>query len=135
MLRKLRAALGAGAAEVDAVLSVDAVRPGGRVDGVVHVSGGEIEQAIERITVALQTVVETERGDSEWSATQTFGTQHVADGLTLDPRDRHEFPFSLHVPWETPLTHIGGHALRGVNIGVRTELAVAKAFLQANGLS
>jgi sporulation-control protein len=127
MFRKLKVALGAGSATVDAVLSVDAVRPGERVEGVVHVGGGEIEQEVERITVALQTVVEVERDDSEWSSTQTFAETHVADGLRLHPGDEHEFPFSLGVPYETPLTHISGHALRGVNVGVRTELAVAKA--------
>ena len=127
MFRKLKVALGSGSATVDTVLSVDAVRPGDRVQGVVQVGGGEIEQEIERVTVALQTVVEVESDDSEWSSTQTFASTHVADGLTLQPGDAHEFPFSLQVPWETPLTHIGGHGLRGVSVGVRTELAVAKA--------
>ncbi|WP_028065712.1 sporulation protein [Solirubrobacter soli] len=127
MFRKLKVALGAGSATVDTVLSTDAVRPGDRVQGVVHVGGGEIEQEVERVTVALQTVVEVESGDSEWSSTQTFASTHVADGLVLQPGDAHEFPFYLQVPWETPLTHISGQRLRGVNVGVRTELAVAKA--------
>ena len=32
------------------------------------------------------------------------------------------------MPWETPLTHIGGQGLRGVTMGVRTELAVARGI-------
>ena len=62
MLKKLKAAMGAGAATVDAVLAVGAVRPGDNVTGVVRVEGGDIEQEIERITVALETVVEVESG-------------------------------------------------------------------------
>jgi len=128
MLKKLKAAMGAGAATVDAVLAVQAVRPGDGVTGVVKVQGGEIEQEIERITVALETVVEVESGDNEWRSTQTFGTQQVTGALTVGPGDAHEFPFSLGVPWETPLTHIGGQALRGVTMGVRTELEVARGI-------
>ena len=68
MFRKLKVALGAGSATVDAILSVAAVHPGERVNGFVNVSGGQIEQEIERITVALETVVEVESGDSECSS-------------------------------------------------------------------
>ncbi len=128
MLKKLKAAMGAGAATVDAVLAVGAVRPGDQVTGVVHVEGGDIEQALSRITVALETVVEVESGDSEFRSDQTFGTQQVTGALTVGPGDRHEFPFSLPVPWETPLTHIGGQPLRGVTMGVRTELAVERGI-------
>jgi sporulation-control protein len=128
MLKKLKAAMGAGAATVDAVLAVGAVRPGDNVTGVVRVEGGDIEQEIERITVALETVVEVESGDSEFRSNQTFGTQQVTGALAVAPGDAHEFPFSLPVPWETPLTHIGGQGLRGVTMGVRTELAVARGI-------
>ena len=94
MLKKLKAAMGAGAATVDAVLAVGAVRPGDDVTGVVRVEGGDIEQEIERITVALETVVEVESGDSEFRSNQTFGTQQVTGALTVGPGDAHEFPFS-----------------------------------------
>jgi sporulation-control protein len=127
MFKKLKAAMGAGAASVDAVLSNATVRPGDQVTGVVHVEGGEVEQEIQRITVALETVVEVERDDSEYKSTQTFGSQQVTGAMTVRPGESHQFPFSLLVPWETPLTHIGGHELRGVKMGVRTELAIARA--------
>ena len=87
-----------------------------------------VSQEIERITVALETVVEVESGDSEFRSNQTFGTQEVTGALTVGPGDALEFPFSLPVPWETPLTHIGGQGLRGVSMGVRTELTVARGI-------
>lgn len=39
----------------------------------------------------------------------------------------HAVPFGLEIPWETPITMIDGQALRGMNIGVSTELAIARA--------
>ena len=107
MFRKLKVALGAGYATVEAVL-VHRCRPPGRSRRGRRPcrQGGEIEQEVERITGAQQTVVEVESVDSEWSSTQTFETQQVADGLAVHPGDAHEFPFLLQVPWETPLTHI-----------------------------
>jgi sporulation-control protein len=127
MFKKLKAAMGAGAASVDAVLINAAVQPGQQVTGVVHVEGGEIEQEINRITVALETVVEVESDDSEWNSNQRFGTQQITGGMVVRPGESQQFPFSLPVPWETPLTHIGGHELRGVRMGVRTELEIARA--------
>ena len=62
--------MGAGAATVDAVLAVGAVRPGDNVSGVVRVQGGDIDQEIERITVALETVVEAESGTASSARTR-----------------------------------------------------------------
>jgi sporulation-control protein len=127
MFKKLKAAMGAGAASVDAQLTNAIAQPGQQVTGVVHVEGGEIEQEINRITVALETVVEVESDDSEWNSNQRFATQPITGGMTVRPGERQQFPFTLQVPWETPLTHIGGHELRGVRMGVRTELEIARS--------
>ncbi|HEX5568739.1 MAG TPA: sporulation protein, partial [Streptomyces sp.] len=39
----------------------------------------------------------------------------------------HAVPVGLELPWETPITMIDGQALRGMNIGVTTELEIARA--------
>lgn len=128
MFKKLKAAMGAGAASVDAVLTDSAVRPGESVTGVVHLEGGEVEQEIQHISVMLQTVVEIETDDGEWNSKQSFASQQVTGPMTIAPGDRHELAFTLAVPWETPITHVGGQALRGVRMGVETELAIARAL-------
>jgi sporulation-control protein len=127
MFKKLAAKMGAGAASVDAVLSTPTVRPGEQVTGIVHVEGGDVEQEINRITVALETVVEVETDDSEFNSTQRFATQPITGGMTVRPNERRQFPFTLQVPYETPLTHIEGHQLPGVKMGVRTELEIARS--------
>ena len=111
MFKKLAAKMGAGAASVDAVLSNPTVRPGEQVTGIVHVEGGDVEQEINRITVALETVVEVETDDSEFNSTQRFATQPITGGMMVRPNERQQFPFTLQVPYETPLTHIEGHQL------------------------
>ena len=127
MFKKLAAKMGAGAATVDAVLSTPTVRPGEQVTGIVHVEGGDVEQEINRITVALETVVEVETDDSEFNSTQRFATQPITGGMIVRPNERQQYPFTLQVPYETPLTHIEGHQLPGVRMGVRTELEIARS--------
>jgi sporulation-control protein len=39
----------------------------------------------------------------------------------------HVVPFGLEIPWETPVTSVDGQPLRGMNIGVTTELEIARA--------
>ena len=39
----------------------------------------------------------------------------------------HVVPFGLEIPWETPVTTFAGQQLRGMNIGVTTELEIARA--------
>ena len=39
----------------------------------------------------------------------------------------HVVPFGLEIPWETPVTMFAGQHLRGMNIGVTTELEIARA--------
>jgi sporulation-control protein len=36
-------------------------------------------------------------------------------------------PFGLEIPWETPVTTFLGRHLTGMNVGVTTELAIARA--------
>ena len=40
----------------------------------------------------------------------------------------HAVPFGLEIPWETPVTMFDGQQLRGMNIGVTTELEIARAL-------
>ncbi|NEE54670.1 sporulation protein, partial [Streptomyces sp. SID8455] len=37
-------------------------------------------------------------------------------------------PFGLEIPWETPVTMFAGQHLRGMDIGVTTELEIARAL-------
>ncbi|EGG43887.1 MULTISPECIES: sporulation protein [Streptomyces] len=125
--KKLLASLGAGGASVETVLTEENVVPGGVVQGEVRIQGGSVDQQIEGLSVGLQAKVEVESGDQEYKQNIEFATQRLGGAFELKAGAVHAVPFGLEIPWETPVTMIDGQSLRGMQIGVRTELQIARA--------
>ncbi|MDP9496582.1 MAG: sporulation protein [Actinomycetota bacterium] len=125
-VRNLLARLGAGAATVDTQLASPYTQPGGTVSGRVHLVGGKVAQDVSGVRLALQTTVEVESGDAEFRGDVTFGEAQVAPApFSLQPGDVRDLPFSLRLPAQCPVTNVGGWALRGVRVGVRTTVEIA----------
>ncbi|TDC07999.1 sporulation protein [Nonomuraea longispora] len=127
VFRKLMAAFGAGV-EVDTVLTNTGVRPGEVLRGVVHFRGGKAAYKVEGIHIDLTAVVEVESGDSEYKSTYSFLRQQVSGPFQLEAGAQHQHPFEVTIPWETPISAIAGQPLRGMRLGVQTELALAGAL-------
>jgi len=127
VFKKLLGAFGVGGPSVDTVLSNPHTRPGLTLDGHVNITGGDHDVTIEHVTIGLVTRVEVEGGDSEHSAVVEFHRATVSGALQLPAGSKHSIPFQLPVPWETPITAVYGQPLHGMTLGVRTELAVARA--------
>ncbi|MBN6054032.1 sporulation protein [Nonomuraea sp. RK-328] len=127
VFRKLMAAFGAGV-EVDTVLSGTTVRPGDPLRGVVNFRGGGSDYKVEGIHLDLTAVVEVESGDNEYKTTYSFLRQQVAGSFQLAAGAQHSQPFEIQIPWETPISAVGGHPLHGMRLGVQTELALAGAL-------
>lgn len=125
--KRLLASLGAGGASVETVLTEVNVVPGGVVQGQVHIQGGSVDQRIEGLSVGLQARVEVESGDQEYKRDIEFARMLLGGEFQLEPGAVHTVPFGLEIPWETPITVFSGHQLPGMNIGVTTELAIARA--------
>ncbi|MFD6835476.1 sporulation protein [Streptomyces diastaticus] len=125
--KRLLASLGAGGASVETVLTEVNVVPGGVVQGQVHIQGGSVDQRIEGLSVGLQARVEVESGDQEYKRDIEFARMRLGGEFQLEPGAVHTVPFGLEIPWETPITVFSGHQLPGMNIGVTTELAIARA--------
>ncbi|MFF5478462.1 sporulation protein [Streptomyces sp. NPDC012935] len=125
--KKLLASLGAGGASVETVLTEVNVVPGGVVQGEVRIQGGSVNQNIEGLSVGLQARVEVEGQDSEYKQDIEFTKMQLGGAFELVAGGVHAVPFGLEIPWETPVTTIDGQPLRGMNIGVTTELAIARA--------
>jgi sporulation-control protein len=125
--KKLLASLGAGGASVETVLTEVNVVPGGVVQGEVRIQGGSVKQDIEGLSVGLQARVEVEGQDSEYKQDIEFTKLPLGGAFELQAQAVHAVPFGLEIPWETPVTMIDGQPLRGMNIGVTTELAIARA--------
>ncbi|GAB2776230.1 hypothetical protein GCM10027073_06250 [Streptomyces chlorus] len=125
--KKLLASLGAGGASVETELHEINVVPGGVVQGEVRIQGGSVNQQIEGLSVGLQAKVEVESGDEEYKQNIEFTKSRLGGAFELEAGAVHAVPFGLEIPWETPITMIDGQPLRGMNIGVTTELAIARA--------
>jgi sporulation-control protein len=125
--RVLRA-FGVGGPSVDTILTDPATRPGGKLHGEVRVAGGEYDVLIDNIVLALVTRAEAEDGETLLE----FHRASVAGNFTLAAGAREDIPFTLTVPWETPVTHLAGKPLAGMTMGVRTELSVAKSVDQGD---
>ncbi|SDY50577.1 sporulation-control protein [Micromonospora pattaloongensis] len=127
VFKKMMRAFGVGGPSVDTVLTNPNTRPGLALDGQVNIVGGDHDVVIEHVALGLVTRVETESGDSEYNSTVEFHRVPVAGSFALAAGERRQIPFSFPIPWETPITDVYGQRLHGMTMGLRTELAVAKA--------
>lgn len=124
VFKRLLQAVGVGGPAIDTVLTNPHCQPGQPLSGKVHLTGGDADVEIEHIALSLQTHVERD------SAHQTveFHRVVVASHLRLAAKETQAIGFQFPLPWETPITDIGGQRLRGMNLGLRTEVGIAKAL-------
>jgi sporulation-control protein len=127
VFRKLMAAFGAGV-EVDTVLQNSNVRPGETLRGEVRFRGGSSEHKVDGIFIDFTALVEVESGDQERNVTYSFLRSQVTGPFQLAAGATQSAPFEIPVPWETPISAIGGQPLRGMRLGVATELSLAGAL-------
>ena len=113
--KKMMAAAGIGAARVDTRLQQSAVRVGEELRGTVLVTGGQVEQQIERLNLGLTTRYRADEGHH----THTLFSHPVVSGFPIRPGEVREFPFALPVPHGTPLT------LRGTDVWLVTDADIA----------
>ncbi|MFE0045836.1 sporulation protein [Streptomyces albireticuli] len=125
--KKLLASLGAGGASVETVLFEENVVPGSVVQGEVRIQGGSVAQQIQGLSVGLQARVEVEGGEEEYKQDVEFTRVQLGGAFEVQAGAVHTVPFGLEIPWETPITTFLGRHLTGMNVGVTTELAIARA--------
>lgn len=126
VFKRIKARFGGGTT-IDTVVHTALARPGAPVEGVVEVVGGEFEQEISYVEMVLQARVEVETDDGEHDAHRRFAGQRVHGPFTLRPGERRSLPFSFVLPLQTPFTVLGPHELPKVQVGLRTELEIAKS--------
>jgi sporulation-control protein len=127
VFKRMMQAMGVGGPSVETVLANPNCRPGGQLEGQVHVAGGDHGVDVEYVALGLVTRVEVESGDSEYDTVQEFHRQRLTGPFRLEAGQRYDVPFRFEVPWETPVTVVYGQHLHGMTMGLRTELEVARA--------
>lgn len=127
VFKRMLGAFGVGAPSVDTVLSTPRVRPGGTLAGEVRLKGGDFDADIEHVTLGLVARAEAELGDGEATGLAELHRMTVSGPFKLAKGEERTIPFQVALPWETPITEVQGQPLTGMAMGVRTELAIAKA--------
>ncbi|MEU5274686.1 sporulation protein [Streptomyces hygroscopicus] len=97
--------------------------------GAGHSGSGDGGSGDDRAARGGSGYGEAARGDAEPGGTEgtvVFDRLRLSGGFRLDARERRDVPFTLHIPWETPLTELSEQPL-GVVLGVRPELAAGGA--------
>ncbi|MGP3940787.1 sporulation protein [Streptomyces sp. 6N106] len=126
VFKRVLGSLGVGGPVVDTVLDREPVRPGGVVRGQVRLRGGGRACDIEHLALELVARVAAGHGGEERAGGVVFDRLRLSGGFRLDTREHKDVPFTLHIPWQTPLTELSGQPL-GVVLGIRIELASAGA--------
>ncbi|WP_033344741.1 sporulation protein [Catenuloplanes japonicus] len=127
VFKKMLSALGVGGPSIDTVLANPNTRPGLTLDGQVNIIGGTTAVDIEHVALGLVTRVEVEGHDTEWDSVMEFHRVVVAGAFRLEANERRQLPVRFPIPWETPVTDVYGQRLRGMTMGLRTELSVMRA--------
>ncbi|MES9557822.1 MULTISPECIES: sporulation protein [unclassified Streptomyces] len=126
VFKRLLGSLGVGGPTVDTVLTTGAAAPGGPLSGQVHLKGGSADFDIDHIALELVARVEAEHEEGEEEHVVAFERFTVGGGFRLAEGAQFSVPFTVTLPWETPVTELYGQSL-GIVLGVRTELSVAGA--------
>jgi sporulation-control protein len=98
------ASIGIGSAKVDTVLSRSMVRVGDKLEGAVHIQGGNAQQDISSIYLALMTQYIQQQGDSTTRVNTAVGRWEVSSPLSIRPGQKVEVPFSVPVPLNAPVS-------------------------------
>ncbi|MDX1397081.1 MAG: sporulation protein [Oceanospirillum sp.] len=110
MFKKILASVGIGGAKVDTLLHTEILCPGEKFSATIVVKGGDTEQEISGLDLALLTRVKVERDDTEMVINKKLAYWHIADRFVINPGEVSEIPFEGQLPLETPITNNGARS-------------------------
>ncbi len=100
MFKTLLASLGVGAAKVDLVLDQNQITMGEKVTGQVRLTGGEVKQTIQGLSVdfRLWSVI----GEGFQVKEKVCTISATDETFELQPGEERTYPFFLHLPAGIP---------------------------------
>ncbi|MGL6106454.1 sporulation protein [Romboutsia sp.] len=119
--------LGIGGTKVDTVLSNTSVIPGGKIEGMVNIYGGEIEQQLQCVYIDVKTSYEKEYDDRTTTVEAIVQRFTVDINKTISPNESFNIPFSFDLDLNCPIT------LGSSKVWVSTQLDIEKAIDHTDG--
>ncbi|WP_336203765.1 sporulation protein [Nonomuraea sp. LPB2021202275-12-8] len=133
VFKRMISAFGADAPSMDTILATPRTQPGGTLAGEVRLKGGDVDAGLEGVALVLVARVEpAQAGAGEQSGFEEFLHAQISGPSLLRRGEERVIGFQIMVPWETPISEIGGRHLTGPALGVRTEVAGATAVEQGD---
>jgi len=104
IFNKVLASVGIGSAKVDTVLEKNLYTAGETVYGKVVIQGGNTEQEIDSINLALKTKYLKEFNDSKYYEDGIICSFAITESFTIKADERKEIPFNFQIPYLTPVS-------------------------------
>ncbi len=127
MFKKLLASVGIGSARIDTQIITSQLMPGYPFEARIFILGGEVDQAISGLSLALLTEVKEEVDDHVQYSTRLLGNWRLSESMTIEAGREYHIPFSAHLHPETPITSFGGRRNQSkvwLQTGLEIDLAV-----------
>lgn len=109
MFGKIASALGIEQVKIDTKLANPSLCGGQVLNGEIVFRGVSSDKYINGLRLDLMTTAEVESGDNEYNTALCIASWQVSGAFNLQANSRHRIPFSLELPFETPLTDVPFH--------------------------
>lgn len=106
MFKSIFKKLGFGNIQVDARLR-GPVEQGGILNGEVVINGADDATTIDELYLRIVTEYTRESDDYERRETCILAEHKLFDSLAVQPKEQKSIPFSIQMPFETPVTTVG----------------------------
>ncbi|WP_456279160.1 sporulation protein [Bacillus sp. AK128] len=122
LFNKVLASVGIGATKVDTKIPRGSYTIGDEINGVIEITGGNVEQPIDEIYLTLMTQYIKKSDDKEYAQTADIARFKVVEKFTILPNEKKEIPFSISLPLNTPVTQ------GKTRVWIRTGLDIKNAI-------
>lgn len=109
MLGQFLSKVGLAQAKIDTKLQNRTLCGGDILQGEIVFHGVASDKHINGLRLDLMTTAEAEVGDSEYNTSLCIASWQVSGAFTLQANQKYRIPFSVELPYETPLTQVQCH--------------------------
>lgn len=115
--------LGLQGVTVETRLQNPSLQAGETLHGEISFKGGSSDKEINGLYLQLMTMAEVESGDHEFNQPLVLQEWLVNSRFLLPAHQAHSFPFSIQLPFETPITEVACRR-NGARVWIQTHMDV-----------